>query len=126
VNKTETAGRAVLVLPWKSVLAREERSQLMNKRLAIAKGFFKVDVWKVKYRDSVHNYIIKLVVSLVDIFSEHIAARQVMRIDKRLEYLVIQKHIRNLVAIGTLAIGHRLFKLVENDVCIESIQFQIL
>jgi peptide chain release factor len=37
VNKTETAVRAIHVPTGKSVLAREERSQLMNKRLAIAR-----------------------------------------------------------------------------------------
>jgi len=37
VNKTETAVRAVHVPTGKSVIAREERSQLMNKRLALAR-----------------------------------------------------------------------------------------
>ena len=37
VNKTETAVRAIHVPTGKSVVAREERSQLMNKRLAIAR-----------------------------------------------------------------------------------------
>jgi peptide chain release factor len=37
VNKTETAVRAIHVPTGKSVLAREERSQLMNKRLAVAR-----------------------------------------------------------------------------------------
>jgi len=37
VNKTETAVRAVHVPTGKSVVARGERSQLMNKRLALAK-----------------------------------------------------------------------------------------
>ena len=37
VNKTETAVRAVHVPTGKSTVAREERSQLMNKRLAIAR-----------------------------------------------------------------------------------------
>ena len=37
VNKTETAVRAVHVPTGKSVTAREERSQLMNKKLALAR-----------------------------------------------------------------------------------------
>jgi peptide chain release factor len=37
VNKTETAVRAVHILTGKSAIAREERSQLMNKRLALAR-----------------------------------------------------------------------------------------
>jgi peptide chain release factor len=37
VNKTETAVRAVHIPTGKSALAREERSQLLNKRLAVAR-----------------------------------------------------------------------------------------
>ena len=37
VNKTESAVRVVHVPTGKSALAREERSQLLNKRLAIAR-----------------------------------------------------------------------------------------
>jgi peptide chain release factor len=37
VNKTETAVRAIHIPTGKSVAAREERSQLMNKRLALAR-----------------------------------------------------------------------------------------
>jgi peptide chain release factor len=37
VNKTETAVRAIHIPTGKSVVAREERSQLMNKRLALAR-----------------------------------------------------------------------------------------
>jgi peptide chain release factor len=37
VNKTETAVRAVHVLTGKSAVARGERSQLLNKRLALAR-----------------------------------------------------------------------------------------
>jgi peptide chain release factor len=37
VNKTETAVRAIHIPTGKSVVSREERSQLLNKRLALAK-----------------------------------------------------------------------------------------
>jgi peptide chain release factor len=37
VNKTETAVRAVHIPTGKNATAREERSQLMNKRLALAR-----------------------------------------------------------------------------------------
>jgi peptide chain release factor len=37
VNKTETSVRAIHIPTGKSVVAREERSQLMNKRLALAR-----------------------------------------------------------------------------------------
>ena len=40
VNKTESAVRAVHVPTGKSAVAREERSQLMNKRLALARLLF--------------------------------------------------------------------------------------
>lgn len=43
VNKTETAVRAVHIPTGKSAVAREERSQLLNKRLALAKLAFLFD-----------------------------------------------------------------------------------
>lgn len=48
-----------------------------------------------------------------------------IRINERLECLVLQKHIRYLIPIGRLIIVEGLVKLVENDMGVEFIQFQI-
>jgi hypothetical protein len=67
----------------------------------------------------------KPAISLIDVLTVDAAPRKVIRIDKRLKYFIFQKHIRYLIPVCFLVAVEWFLKLIENDMGVEVIQFQI-